>query len=135
MVGKDGWIKEAIEDCLYLAVIDGSYIKQVHLELHANAFIMECLRGRGCMMGSFAKASRAANAYRGELLGLMQVHLILLAVQRMAPALEGKIVIYLDCLGALSRVSLLPPGRIPTRCRHSDILKNILVNCGDFTFQ
>jgi hypothetical protein len=66
----------------------------------------------------------------------MQVHLILLAVQRMAPALEGKIiVIYMDCLGALGRLSLLPPGRIPMCCRHSDILKNILVYCGDFTFQ
>jgi hypothetical protein len=56
-------------------------------------------------------------------------------VQRTAPALEGKIVIYLDCLGALGQVSLLPPGRISARCRHSDVLKNILVNCGDFTFQ
>ena len=85
------------------------------------------------MMGSFAEASRVANAYRGELLGLMQVHLILLAVQRTAPALEGKIVVYSDCLGALGWMSLLP--RIPTCCRHSDILKNILVNCEDFTFQ
>jgi hypothetical protein len=85
------------------------------------------------MMGSFVEASSAANAYRGELLRLMQVHLILLAVQRTAPALEGKIVVYSDCLGALGWMSLLP--RIPTCCRHSDILKNILVNCGDFTFQ
>jgi hypothetical protein len=87
------------------------------------------------MMGSFAEASSGANAYRGELLGLMQVHLILLYVQCTAPALEGRIVIYSDCLGALGRVSLLPPGKIPTCCRHSDVLKNILVNCDDFTFQ
>ncbi len=53
------------------------------------------------MMGSFAEASSAANAYRGELLGLMQVHLILLVVHCTASALEGKIVIYLDCLGTL----------------------------------
>jgi hypothetical protein len=124
-----------IEDGLYLAVTDRSYIKQVHPELCTYAFIMECLRGNGHMMGSFAEATSAENAYRGELLGLMQVHLILLAVQRTAPALEGKIVIYFNCLGALGRVSLLPPWRMPTCCRHSDILKNILVNCGDFTFQ
>ena len=86
------------------------------------------------MVGSFAEASSAANAYRGELLGLMQVHLILLAVQRTTPDLQGEIIIYSDCLGALGRVSELPPGRIPTRCRHSDILKNILVNCSNFSF-
>jgi hypothetical protein len=134
MVGSNDWIKEAIEDGSCITVTNGSYIKQVHPELCANAFIMECLRGCGCMMESFAESSSVANAYRGDLLGFMQVHLILLAVQRTAPALEGKIVIYLDCLGALGWVSLLPPGRIPMHCRHSDVLKNILVNCGDFTF-
>ncbi len=96
-------------------VTDGSYIKQVHQELCANMFIMECVKGRGRMVGSFAEASSTANAYRGELLGLMQVHLILLAVQHMAPALEGKIVIYSDCLGALGHVSSLPPERIHQR--------------------
>jgi hypothetical protein len=135
MVGKDDWIKEAIEAGLCLANTDRSYIKQVHPELCANAFIMECSRGCGRMIGSFAEASSAANVYRGELFGLMQVHLILLAVQRTTPALKSKPVIYSDCLGDLGWVSLLPPGRISTRCRHSDVLKNILVNCEDFTCQ
>jgi hypothetical protein len=101
MVGNNDWIKEAIEDGLCIAVKDRSYIKQVHPALCAKAFIMECSRGRIRMMGSFTEASSMTNAYRGELLRLMQVHLILLAVQRMAPALGGKIVIFLDCLGAL----------------------------------
>jgi hypothetical protein len=34
----------------------------------------------------------------------------------------------------LNRVSFLPPYRIPSRCRHSDILKNILVHCRDLSF-
>jgi hypothetical protein len=106
MVGNNAWIKEAIKDGSCIAVTDGSCVKQVHPELCANSFIMECLKGRGCLVGSFAEASNVANTYRGELLGLMQVHLILLAVQCMATALVGKIVIYLDCLGALCRVSL-----------------------------
>ena len=134
MIGEDSWVQEAIADNSCIAVTDGSYIKQIHPELCATAFILECSRGRGRMVGSFAEASSAANAYRGELLGLMQVHLILSAVQRTAPNLQGEIYIYSDCLGALGRVSELPPGRIPSRCRHSDILKNILVNCSNFSF-
>jgi hypothetical protein len=39
-----------------------------------------------------------------------------------------------DCLGALGWVVHLPPYRILSRCRHSDILKNILVNCRNLTF-
>ena len=134
MVGEDDWIQEAIADNSCIAVTDGSYIKQVHPELCATAFIIECSKGRGRMIGSFAEASSAANAYRGELLGLMQVHLILQAVNTTAPGLDGEVVIYSDCLGALGRVSSLPPGRIPTRCKHSDILKNILVNCSNLSF-
>ena len=42
--------------------------------------------------------------------------------------------IYLDFLGALGRVANLPPHRIPTKCWHSDILKNILVNCTSMSF-
>ena len=135
MIGEDNWIKEAIADNSCMAVTDGSYIKEIHPELCATAFIIECSKGRGRMVGSFAEASSVANAYRGELLGLMQVHLILLAVQATTPHLDGEVLIYSDCLGALGRVSSLPPGRIPSRCKHSDILKNILVNCSDLTFE
>ena len=49
-------------------------------------------------------------------------------------SLRGRAVIYSDCLGALGRVANLPPHRIPTKCRHSDILKNILVNCTSLSF-
>ena len=95
---------------------------------------MECTKGRGRLMGSFAEKSASANAYRGELLGLMAVHLILLSANKLETRLEGAVKIYSDCLGALHRVAELPPCRIPSRCRHSDVLKNILVNCGCLTF-
>ncbi len=77
----------------------------------------------------------AANAYRGELLGLMAVHLLLLAVNTVLPGLSGSATIYSDCLGALGRMAKLPPYRIPSRCRHSDILKTIMVNCASLSFQ
>jgi hypothetical protein len=83
---------------------------------------------------SFAEKSSSANAYRGELLGLMAVHLILLAVNTVHTDLKGSAHIYTDCLGALKRVRDLPPERIPSSCRHADVLKNILVNCSGLSF-
>ena len=53
----------------------------------------------------------------------------------MSPALSGLVTIISDCSGAIGRVEHLPPHRIPSRCKHSDILKNILVSCCDLTFQ
>ena len=86
------------------------------------------------MFGSFPECSQGANVYRGELLGLMAIHLILLASNKVCPSLRGCAVIYSDCLGALGRVANLPPHRIPTKCRHSDILENVLVNCTSLSF-
>ena len=43
--------------------------------------------------------------------------------------------IYSDCSGALDKVKGLPPLRLPAKCKHSDILKNILVNCTKLSFQ
>ena len=67
-------------------------------------------------------------------MGLMAIHLILLAVNKVWPSLRGRAMIYSDCLGALGRVANLPPHRVPTKCWNSDILKNILVNCTSLSF-
>jgi hypothetical protein len=64
----------------------------------------------------------------------MAIHLILLSVNKIHPELKGEVEIVSDCLGALNRVSYLTPYRIPSQCRHSDILKNILVHCRDLSF-
>ena len=64
----------------------------------------------------------------------MEIHLILLELNKVNTTLQGRVHIYYDCLGALGTVSTLPANRIPCRCKHSDILKNIMVNCQDLTF-
>jgi hypothetical protein len=77
----------------------------------------------------------ASNAYRGELLGLMAVHLVLAGIASLHPNLSGKVVIYSDCDGALGKIANLPPLRLPGRCKHSDILKNILIHCSNLPFE
>ena len=113
---------------------DGSYIKEIYPQLNLAAFVFECSRGRGRLWGSFAEHTPDAGSYRGELLGLMAIHLILRGVNTVHPALRGSVTILSDCLGALTKVRDLPPYRIPTQCSHSDILKNIMVNCSGLTF-
>jgi hypothetical protein len=85
-------------------------------------------------MGSFVKHIRDACSYCGELLGLMVIHLILLAVDKCNPDLPGFVHIFSGCLGALNKIENLPPYCIPTKCSHSDILKNIMVHCSDLSF-
>lgn len=67
--------------------------------------------------------------YRGELLGLLAIHLILLAVNK-------KVRIASDCLGALGQqVVDLSADRLPSRVKHSNILKVLMMlHCQAFTF-
>jgi hypothetical protein len=134
VTGGTDWIAHVIADNSLVAVTDGSYIKEHWPELCSAAFVLECNKGRGQLAGAFTEASVAANAYCGELLGLMTVHLLLLAVETVSPGLSGSVAIYSDCIGALGRVAKLPPYRIPSRCRHLDVLKTIMVNCASLSF-
>jgi hypothetical protein len=130
----DKWLSEAISDNSLVAVTDGSFIREICPHLCSAALILECTKGRGRLVLSLSEPSKQANAYRGELLGLMAVHLILLAVNKVHPTLPGSVQIFSDCLGALNKVEHLPPHRILSRCRHSDILKTIMLNCTKLSF-
>ncbi len=87
------------------------------------------------MTGAFLEQSIASCAYQGKLLGILAIHLILLSVNNVSPDLQGSVHIYSDCLGALNRVKNLPPHRIPSKCRHSDVLKNIMIHCSTLSFE
>jgi hypothetical protein len=108
VTGGTNWIAQAISKNSLLTVTNGSYIKEHYPELCSAAFFLECTKGQGRLVGAFAEASVAANAYCGELLGLMAVHLLLLAVETMSPGLRGSATIYSDCLGALGRAGNSP---------------------------
>jgi hypothetical protein len=134
VTGGTEWITQSIGDNSLVAATDGFYIKEHYLELCSAAFVLECTKGRGRLAGAFAEASVVAKAYLGELLGLMAVHLLFLAVETESPGLSRSAMIYSDCIGAMGCVAKLPPYRIPSRCRHSDILKTIMANCSSLSF-
>ena len=113
LFGNEDWIKGAIERSSLVCVTDGSYIRETLPELCSAAFILECSEGTGRIVGSFPESSKVANAYRGELLGLMAIHLILLAANKVWPSLQGCAKVYSDCLGALQKVTTLPPPQNP----------------------
>jgi hypothetical protein len=132
--GGTEWISEAIQDGSLVTVMHGLYIRQLYLNLYSAAFVFECTNGGRKIIGSFAESALAANVYRGKLLGLMAIHLLLVSVNRVHASLVGSVEVVSDCLGVLKRVVHLPPYWIPSHCKHSDILKKNLINCWDLTF-
>jgi hypothetical protein len=110
-------------------------MKELYPNINSAASILECTKGRGHLMGSFVEHTKDTCSYHGELLGLMAVHHILLAINKCNPGLPGSAQIFSDCLGALNKIENLPPYCIPTRCSHSENLKNIMVHCSDLSFR
>jgi len=70
ITGDIEWMAEAIRENTLVAVTDGSYMEDRYHFLNSAAFIFECSRGSGRLMGSFIEYTPDACAYRGELLGL-----------------------------------------------------------------
>ena len=101
IVGDLDWVIRAIERGSLLTVADGSYMRQLFVDACSCAYVFECQEGEGRILGKFAEGSKDACAYRGELLGLLAIHLILLAVKKLRPDLKGRVRIVSDCLGAL----------------------------------
>ena len=134
LVGDNHWLEEAIEAGSCCAVTNGLYIKEHFLSICSVDFIFECKEGRGRIVGSFPEQLVELCVYCGELLDLMAIHLILLVANKVLPDLIGSIEIHSDCTGALCQISTLPKNRIPKKCCHSDILKNVMVICVNLTF-
>ncbi len=132
--GGVNWLQDAIKEDTLVAVTDGLYIHKLYPNLCSAVFVLECAKGRGQMIGSFSESLMVANAYRGEILGFIAIHLILLSINKINCNQSVGVEIVSDCLGALKRVTSLLSYRIPSRYQHSDILKNLLVNCRDLSF-
>ena len=47
VTGGTDWVTQAIADNSWVAVMDGSYIKEHYLDLCSMAFVLECTQGRG----------------------------------------------------------------------------------------
>lgn len=83
-----------------IATLIGLYIQELFPDLCSCAFILELVH-KGAFLrlmllclhpdGSFPDHSKDACAYRGELLGLMAIHLILLAANMVEPRLAGSV--------------------------------------------
>jgi hypothetical protein len=99
--GGVAWLQDAIKEGTFVAVTDGLYTRKLYPNLCSTAFMLECTKGQGQMIGSFSKSLMVANVYRGELLGLMAIHLILLSINKINCNLSGGMEIVSDCLRAL----------------------------------
>lgn len=134
MTGTDDWLIEAIRIGSLRSVADGSYIKEMHPELVRAAVIMECSITGSRMIGSFPELSPNACTFWGGILGLLVMYLILLAMHKLHPDLGGQVMLYSDCLGVLRKVAGFPQSPLPSKTKHTNILKIVMIHFQSFSF-
>jgi hypothetical protein len=96
LTGDNIWLDEAIQEKTLVVVTDGLYMQGLYSNMNSCAFILECSQGCGHLTGAFSEQTISACSYWGELLGLMEIHLILLSANKIAPTLTGSVNIYSD---------------------------------------
>jgi hypothetical protein len=80
VMGGVTWISKSITQGSLVAVTDGSYIPELFPYLCSAAFVLECSTGCRRIIGSFSESLHVANAYRGNLLGLLAIRVALVGL-------------------------------------------------------
>ena len=74
------WIVTGIEQGTLICVTDGSYDRKKAPKICGAGWIIFCSTAMKYIKGSFAEHSPSASSYRGEVLGMLAIHLFLLAI-------------------------------------------------------
>jgi hypothetical protein len=74
------WLKEALEQGTAIIATDGSYSRTRGPHISRAGWVITCCKTQKVLKGSFCEKSRDASPYRGELLGLVALHMIILHI-------------------------------------------------------
>ncbi len=76
------WLKEALEKWTAILATDGSYSRTRGAHISGAGWVIACQKTQKVLKGLFFKKSRDPSPYRGELLGLVALHLIILHIRK-----------------------------------------------------
>ena len=100
------WMISALRAGTLVGVTDGSYNRQKHPHVCAAGWIIMDITTGSRLAGSFSEYSMSASSYRGELLGLCAINVILLALSITGNiSNRPPITVWCDNKGAINRAS------------------------------
>ncbi len=81
-ISEPSWIPRALEQGTVILATDGSYNKKRGPNISRAGWVIACQKSGKMIKGSFYEFSSNASSYRGELLGLVVIHTLILHVCR-----------------------------------------------------
>ena len=116
------WIVEAIQRGSLFCCTDGSYMKKMAPEICGAAWVFYCAESRQWLKGEFTEHSKWANSYRGEQLGMLAIHLILLTLEEHYGVTLSNANIFCDNKGTILTFSR-KYDRVPGAAKNNDIFR------------
>ena len=114
------WIADSMRDGTLLCVTDGSHDGKRARRLCSAGWVLFCTETRRFLSGSLVEWSSSASSYRGELLGMLAIHLFLLAIEEyygLPPASNN---IHCDNKGAIYTFERKSK-RVPSGAHNADV--------------
>ena len=95
------WLAQALAAGTLVCVTDGSYDRRKAKDLSGAGYVIYCTASGKKITGSLVERSEDASSYRGELLGMLAIHLLLHAVKTFYHSSGDGTKIYCDNKGAI----------------------------------
>ena len=114
------WIADSLREGTLLCVTDGSYDGKRAKNLCSAGWILFCTESHRFLSGSLVEWSSSASSYRGELLGMLAIHLFLLALEEYYELSPGSSNIYCDNKGAIYTCERRSK-RVPSGSKNADV--------------
>lgn len=115
------WLVEAIQRGSLFCCTDGSYIRELTTEICGAAWILYCDVTKRSLHGAFTEKSKGAGSYRGEQLGMLAIHILLLTAEEHFEIFSHANVCC-DNLGTIHTFSR-KYARISSSAKNNDILR------------
>jgi hypothetical protein len=118
------WISTALINGSFIRVTDGSYNREHARTVSGFGWVICCIKSRQLLRGSFFKISPKAGSYRGKLLGLVALHMLIITVAQFLELEAVTGTICCDNISAL-RQSSKTWKRVSMGIKHSDLHRSI----------
>jgi hypothetical protein len=122
--GNLSLIRDAFDSGTAVCVTDGSYQPSLNNRISGAGWLIYCKRSKQVLVeGSFVEEHPKANSYRGEILGLLAIHLFSRAIRTYFDLASGNYgMVCCDNKGAIYRASRRRR-RIPPGTPNADLLR------------
>lgn len=116
------WVADHLRQNKLVCVTDGSYNKELAPDICSAGYVLACSKTKEYVAGTLVERSLWASSYRGELLGMLALRLLLLAIEEYCKAISDGNENFCDNKGVIHPFEK-ESKRVPAGKSNGDVLR------------